>query len=120
MAYNTAGNYYNPNIGYSWSQPAAQNYFAWVQGEGAAQAYQVPPNCTVILMDSERPILYMKSADATGRPSQMVKQYLVTEEQYRQLQNGSQNTEAVSREEFEAAIAEIKQKYVIRKEFRNE
>ena len=106
--------------GYNYQQPITQNYFAWVQGEAAAQAFQVAPNSTVILMDSERPILYMKSADSTGRPGQMVKQYLVTEEQYQQLQNESNNSGSVSREEFEAAIAEIKHKYVLRKEFRNE
>lgn len=119
MAFNTAGNYYNPNIGYSWSTPVNQNFFAWVQGEAAAQAYQVAPNATVILMDSERPILYMKSADATGRPGQMVKQYLVTEEQYLQLQN-TQLSNTVTKDEFDKVIAEIKQKYVLRKEYRNE
>ena len=111
-------NYTATPIGNTYGQPILQNYFAWVQGEAAAQAYQVMPNSTVILMDSEKPVLYMKSADSTGRPSQMVKQYLVTEEQYNSLQKPNQN-ESVSREEFEAAISEIKEKYVLRKEFRN-
>lgn len=122
MAFNTAGNYYNPNIGYNWSTPINQNFFAWVQGEAAAQAYQVAPNSTVMLMDSERPVLYMKSADATGRPGQMVKQYLVTEEQYMQLQN-SQTSDAVTKAELDkiaGEIEEIKRKYVLRKEYRNE
>lgn len=105
--------------GYNYQQPITQNYFAWVQGEAAAQAFQVAPNSTVVLMDSEQPVLYMKSTDSTGRPGQMIKQYLVTEEQYQQLQNGSDDSNLVSREEFEAAIADIKRKYVIRKEYRN-
>ncbi len=118
MAFNYPNNYAYTG-GHNYQQPMTQNYFAWVQGEAAAQAFQVAPNSTVVLMDSEQPIIYMKSADATGRPGQMVKQYLVTEEQYAQLQNGIKN-DTVSREEFETAIAEIKQKYVLRKEFRNE
>lgn len=111
-------NYGYPNNAYGWTQPLTQNYFAWVQGESAAQAFQVAPNSTVVLMDSERPILYMKSADATGRPGQMVKQYLVNEEQYNSLQNPV-NVDTVSRSEFESAISEIKEKYVLRKEYRN-
>lgn len=117
--------YYGPNfnastaIGSYYNQPFQPNYFAWVQGEAAAQAYQVAPNSTVVLLDSEQPVLYMKSADATGRPGQMVKQYLVTEEQYRQIQNGTNSSEFVSKEEFEKAIADIQERYVLRKEYRN-
>lgn len=118
MAFNYPNNYAYTG-GYNYQQPMTQNYFAWVQGEAAAQAFQVAPNSTVVLMDSEQPILYMKSADATGRPGQMVKQYLVTEEQYMQLQNNQTNN-VVTRDEFEAAIADIKEKYVIRKEYRHE
>lgn len=118
MAFNYPNNYAYTG-GYNFQQPITQNLFAWVQGEAAAQAYQVAPNATIMLMDSERPVLYMKSADATGRPGQMIKQYLVTEEQYQQLQS-PQPSSGVSREEFESAISEIKQKYVLRKEYRNE
>ena len=105
--------------GYSYQPTVTQNYFAWVQGEAAAQAFQVAPNSTVVLMDSEQPILYMKSADSTGRPGQMVKQYLVTEEQFMKLQNGVTNQDFVSKEEFDKAIADIQERYVLRKEYRN-
>lgn len=123
MAYNN-GPYsiYNTNpYGYNWAnnQPMTQNSFAWVQGEAAAQAYQVAPGSTVMLMDSDRPILYMKSADSTGRPGAMVKQYLVSEEEYNKLQNGSNSSNMVTKEEFEAAVSEIKEKYVLKKEYRN-
>lgn len=105
--------------GYNYQPPITQNYFAWVQGEAAAQAFQVAAGSTVVLMDSEQPILYMKSADATGRPGQMVKQYLVSEEQFLKLQNETTNSDLVSKEEFEKAIADIKERYVLRKEYRN-
>lgn len=115
-SFNYPYNYANTG-GYSWSQPT--NYFAWVQGEASAQAFQVAPNSTVILMDTEKPVLYMKSADSTGRPGQMIKQYLVTEEQYLKLQNNNDEAGYVSKEDFEKAISEIKERYVLRKEYRN-
>lgn len=123
MAYNN-GPYsiYNTGpYGYSWSnpQPAAQNLFAWVQGEAAAQAYQIAPGSTVLLMDTEKPILYMKSSDASGRPGPMEKRYLVSEDEYNNLQNKEVSSEYVSKEDFDKTIAEIKEKYVLRKEYRN-
>jgi hypothetical protein len=40
----------------------------WVQGEAAAKSYPVAPNNNVILMDSEAPKFYVKSADPSGMP----------------------------------------------------
>ena len=40
----------------------------WVQGEPGAKAYFVAANATVVLWDTERPVFYIKSADATGKP----------------------------------------------------
>lgn len=44
-----------------------QNTFQWVQGQAAAEAYLVAPGNSVILMDSNAPVIYFKSADANGR-----------------------------------------------------
>ena len=43
----------------------------WVQGEAGAKAYFVAANATVVLWDTESPTLYIKSADATGKPLEM-------------------------------------------------
>ena len=43
----------------------------WVQGEAGAKAYFVTANATVVLWDTESPTLYIKSADATGKPLDM-------------------------------------------------
>ena len=43
------------------------NTFYWVQGRAAAEAFLVAPGNSVILMDSNEPVLYYKSADASGR-----------------------------------------------------
>lgn len=118
MAFNYPNNYAYAG-GYAYQQPVQTNYFAWVQGEAAAQAYQVAPGSTVMLMDSENPVLYMKSADSTGRPSPMQKMYLVSEEDYNKIQNGSNSSDYVTKEDLQKALDEISSKFVIRKEYRN-
>ena len=45
-----------------------QQGFVWVQGEAGAKAYPVAAGGSVLLMDSEAPVLYMKSTDVNGRP----------------------------------------------------
>lgn len=50
------------------SQPQTNQGFVWVQGEAGAKAYPVAAGNSVLLMDSENPVLYMKSTDASGRP----------------------------------------------------
>ena len=47
-------------------QPAASPL--WVQGEAGAKAYPVAPGSSVILMDSESNVFYIKSADQSGMP----------------------------------------------------
>ena len=43
----------------------------WVQGEAGAKAYFVAANATVVLWDTESSTIYIKSADATGKPLDM-------------------------------------------------
>ena len=60
--------------------PAGQtNGVIWVQGEAGAKSYLVAPNCTVQLWDSESPVIYLKSADASGMPSIKTLDYTVRE-----------------------------------------
>jgi hypothetical protein len=49
----------------------------WVQGEAGAKSYLVAPNTTVQLWDSENPVIYLKSADASGMPSMKILDYTV-------------------------------------------
>lgn len=49
----------------------------WVSGEAGAKAYLVAPNTTVQLWDSENPVIYLKSADASGMPSIKVIDYTI-------------------------------------------
>lgn len=52
-------------------QTNSNSGFIWVQGEEAAKAYPVAAGNQVLLMDSDKPVLYMKSTDASGRPQPM-------------------------------------------------
>ncbi len=48
--------------------PQAGAPMQWVQGEAAAKAWSVPPGGSVVLWDSESPLIYIKSADQMGMP----------------------------------------------------
>lgn len=51
-------------------QPAQQQPtpIIWVQGEEGAKAYMVAAGNSVLLMDSESSVFYIKSTDASGMP----------------------------------------------------
>lgn len=40
----------------------------WVQGESGAKSFLVAPNTSVMLMDSEDEVFYIKTSDASGMP----------------------------------------------------
>lgn len=60
------------------NQPMNSNLI-WVQGEAGAKSYLVAPNTTVQLWDSEKNVIYIKSADASGMPSIKTLDYTIRE-----------------------------------------
>lgn len=50
-------------------QNTQPNVFAYVNGLEGAKAFFVPPNGRVLLMDSDNPVFYMKTANAMGQTS---------------------------------------------------
>lgn len=87
---------------------AQNNTFQWVQGQAGAEAYLVAPGASVILMDSNAPVIYFKSADQNGRYLPMKTYDLV--ERVPQVQGP--NTEVkidtssfVKRDELESLVA---------------
>lgn len=50
------------------SSQSGNSGLIWVQGEAGAKSYLVAPNTTVMLMDSENDVFYLKSTDASGMP----------------------------------------------------
>ena len=51
-------------------QPMAS--IIWVDGYNEAAMYPVAPNAAVQLWDKSAPVIYLKKADATGRPTMTV------------------------------------------------
>lgn len=87
-----------------------QNTFQWVQGRAAAEAYLVAPGNSVILMDSNEPVIYYKSADANGRYLPMKTYDLVervaTVEPVHTQQSQLDTTSFVKRDEIADLIAQ--------------
>ena len=115
----TAPPYQPPSVTPIQNQPQMQNTFAWIQGEEAARNYPVAPGNTVVLIDSDKPVMYMKTTDLSGRPQQMQIRYLVSKEDYDKIQNGSSFSENddkyVTKETFEKYVTEADNKFVIKR-----
>ncbi len=75
----------------------------WVQGEAGAKSFLVAPGTTVMLMDSESPVFYLKSADQSGMPMPL-RIFDFTE-------RSATHTEAKPQTDFDPSI------YITRKEF---
>lgn len=44
----------------------------WVNGKNEADGYLVAPNSAVALWDANNPVIYLRKADSTGKPSTVV------------------------------------------------
>lgn len=49
------------------NQQPQMNQYAFVNGLEGAKSFQVPPNQTILLMDSDSPLCYMKSSNSVGQ-----------------------------------------------------
>lgn len=75
----------------------------WVQGEAGAKAYPVAAGQSVLLMDSEDAVLYVKSTDQTGRPLPMESYDLVRRESVvnvPQISQKGQNSQMMDANEY--------------------
>lgn len=71
-SYNTFTNPSFTNNQYPAMTPPAMarnNGLLWVQGEAGAKSFIVGAGQTVLLLDSEEPVFYIKSADMSGMPT---------------------------------------------------
>ena len=86
--------YYQPNYQpyYPQQQQQQTSGILWVSSELEAQSFPVAPNNAVALWDSTKPAVYLKQADASGRPT--LKAYTLTElAQIKQQAQESSNTD---------------------------
>lgn len=93
-------------------QPAQQGGVQWVNNETEARNFLIAPNSAVALWDSSAPRVYLKQADASGKPT--LTAYDLVERA--ETPTSAPNVPAVSyatREEFDklaALVSEIKAK----------
>lgn len=64
-------NQYQPNMQQAPQQQPSPS-IVWVQNEMEAVNYLVAPNSAVTLWDSNSPVVYLKQADASGKPSMKI------------------------------------------------
>lgn len=93
----------------SQAQNGAQNGIVWVQGIEGAKAYPVAVGTSVLLMDSEDSVFYVKSSDASGMPMPL-RIFDYSERSTQPTPQPQVMPEYVTREEFERQIAEITKK----------
>ena len=98
--YNNTGYGVQPQLNLNYQQPSYQmasqpqnQSIVWVQGEAGAKAYPVAAGQSVLLMDSEDAVLYVKSTDQTGRPLPMESYDLVKRESVVNVPQVSPNTQ---------------------------
>ena len=98
------------------SQPMQQqsSQIIWVSGEAGAKSYLVAPGNTVMLLDAENSVFYLKSADASGMPLPLrIFDYKERSVMPQQVVGGSVSAEQfnpdrfVTREEFDELKASM-------------
>ena len=92
--------------------PVATGGVQWVSSEQEARGYLIAPNSAVALWDSTAPTVYLKQADASGKPTLKIYDLV---ERAETAPNAPQKAgvEFVTREEFDrlaALVGEIKGK----------
>ena len=88
-----------PQMAQNASQPP-QSGFVWVNNIEEASAYMVAPNSAVQLWDKNSPCVYLKTADAAGKPNMQIFD-LVERKQQTQTAAQSADTDFVKRSEFD-------------------
>ena len=86
--------------------PMAQSGVQWVSGEQEARNWMIAPNAAVALWDSSAPTVYLKKADASGKPSLTIYDLVERAETPRTAPTADP-VKFVTREEFDALAAVV-------------
>lgn len=84
--------------------PVAQGGVQWVNGEQEARNWMIAPNAAVALWDSTAPTVYLKQADASGKPTLKIYDLVERTETARTAPQ-EKGVEFVTRKEFDALAA---------------
>lgn len=87
-------------------QQQPQNQIIWVQGEAGAKAYPVAAGSSVLLMDSESSVFYLKSTDMSGMPMPL-RTFTYNEVVSQPQEQVSQTADYASKSDIEKLSAEI-------------
>lgn len=94
-------NFYPFQAGMLQTQPQPQSQqIQYVNGKNSAEAYQMPINSSVILMDSNLPRFYLKQTDASGTVTLKAYDFKEAEDE--------KPVEYVTKQEFEKFKATMK------------
>lgn len=97
-------NQFQPNMQQVPQQQAPS--IVWVQSEAEAMTYPIAPNNAVTLWDSNAPVIYLKQADASGKPSMKI--YDLVERNSRPVQTmQTQAVEYATKDELAALAARL-------------
>ena len=90
------------------AQNQGGNGLIWVQGEAGAKSYLVAPGHTLMLMDSEAQIFYIKQADASGMPMPLrIFDYVERVSQKALPAENFDPNKFITREEFDRRMNEL-------------
>lgn len=79
----------------------------WVSGKGEADGYLVAPNSAVALWDANNPVIYLRQADSTGKPSTKVYDLVEhTDSPTQQIAPQIDLSQYITREQLEDILAE--------------
>lgn len=84
--------------------PIAQGGVQWVSGEQEARNWMIAPNAAIALWDSTAPTVYLKQADASGKPTLKIYDLVERAETPRTAPQ-EKGVEFVTRKDFDALAA---------------
>lgn len=106
--------FYNPtafpaqqNVAPAPAPAPSHNSIVWVQGEVGAKAYPVAPGSSVLLMDSEEAVMYIKSTDNSGMPLPL-RVFDYTERTAQAKADTQAPVIEITRQEFDELRAEVR------------
>ena len=114
FSYPSPYNYYNQHNNNSISQPPQQasNNIVWVKGKENARSMQLPPNSTVVLLDSEVGKFYIKTTADIGLGKLRIFSYTqqpdIDAETEIKSNTSLDLSNYVTKNEFQQAIKEIR------------
>lgn len=93
----------------SGTSPQQNNGMIWIQGIESAKAFQVAPNGTVVLFDTDEQVIYIKSSDMQGRPSMRILDYTIRSDAPKTAQNAlaGNNVDIPTRDDIKALQGQI-------------